>query len=78
MRNFFNRNWAGEYRGSLSWTKTAGRLNWRMPDRLGYGRIAALSICGSDRGTSLQKQGKKWGSAWASPMAAPMPKSISF
>ena len=46
MRSFFNRNWARAYRGSLGWTKTAGGLNWRMSDRLGCGRIAALSTCG--------------------------------
>ena len=32
--------------GSLGWTKTAGGLNWRMPDRLGCGRIAAMLTCG--------------------------------
>ena len=32
--------------GSLGWTKTADGLNWRMPDRLGWGRIAAMLTCG--------------------------------
>ena len=31
---------------SLDWTKTTGGLNWRMPDRLGWGRIAATLTCG--------------------------------
>ena len=30
--------------GSLSWTKTADGLNWRMPDRSGRGRIAAMLV----------------------------------
>ena len=30
--------------GSLGWTKTADGLNWRTPDRLGWGRIAAMLI----------------------------------
>ena len=32
--------------GSLGWTKTTGGMNWRMPDRLGCGRIAAMLTCG--------------------------------
>ena len=32
--------------GSLGWTKTADGLNWRMPDRLGWGRITAMLTCG--------------------------------
>ena len=28
--------------GSLDWTKAADGLNWRMPDRLGWGRIAVM------------------------------------
>ena len=30
--------------GSLSWTKTADGLNWRMLDRLGWGRIAVMLV----------------------------------
>ena len=30
--------------GSLGWTKTVDGLNWRMPDRLGWGRIAAMLL----------------------------------
>ena len=30
--------------GSLDWTKTADGLNWRMPDLLGWGRIAAMLV----------------------------------
>ena len=43
---FFNRNWAGACGESLDWTKTTGGLNWRMPDRLGCGGIAAMLTCG--------------------------------
>ena len=32
--------------GSLDWTKTTGGLNWRIPDRMGLGRIAATLTCG--------------------------------
>ena len=31
--------------GSLGWTKTADGLNWRMLDRLGWGRIVAMLTC---------------------------------
>ena len=30
--------------GSLGWTRTADGLNWRMPDRLGWGRIVAMLV----------------------------------
>ena len=45
--------------GSLGWTKTADGLNWRMTDRLGWGRIAVMLTCGLRRSTSLQKSRKK-------------------
>ena len=32
--------------GSLGWTKTTDGLNWKMSDRLGWGRIAAMLIYG--------------------------------
>ena len=32
--------------GSLDWTKTTGGLNWRMPDCLGLGKIAATLTYG--------------------------------
>ena len=34
-----------ERMGSLGWTKTVDGLNWRMLDRLGWGRIAAMLTC---------------------------------
>ena len=30
--------------GSLGWTKTADGRNWRMLDRLGWGRIAVMLV----------------------------------
>ena len=39
MMPLFNRNWAGAYWGSLSWTKTAGGLNWRMSAGSGCGTL---------------------------------------
>ena len=42
---FFNGNWAGVW-WSLGRTKTADGVNWRMLDRLGWGRIAAVLTCG--------------------------------
>ena len=32
--------------GSLGWTKTADGLNWRMPDCLGWDKIAATLTYG--------------------------------
>ena len=32
--------------GSLGWTKITDGLNWRIPDRLGWDRIAAMLTCG--------------------------------
>ena len=63
--------------GSLGWTKTAGELNWRMPNRLGCGKIAAMLTCGLRSQDLSAKTRKNGGSAWASPVAAPMPKSVS-
>ena len=34
-----------ERTGSLGWTKEASGRDWRMPDRLWRGRIAATSTC---------------------------------
>ena len=46
--------------GSLGWTKTAGGLNWRMPDRLGRGRIAAM-LTGELRSQDLSAKTRKMG-----------------
>ena len=43
---FFQQELGWSVWGSLGWTKTAGRLNWRMPDRLGCGRVVAALTCG--------------------------------
>ena len=63
--------------GSLGWTKTAGGLNWRMPDRLG-----CEDRCTVDLRALIEalfcKNKEEGGSARASPVAAPMPKSVSF
>ena len=50
MMSFFNRNWAGAYGGSLDWTKTAGWLNWRMSDRLGWSVFGLLGRSWADTG----------------------------
>ena len=63
--------------GSLGWTKTADGLNWRMPDRLGSGRIAAMLVYRLWT-LSCKKNQKGEGPARALPVAAPMPKSDSF
>ena len=48
-------------RGSLGWTKEASRWNWRMPNRLWRGRIAAMLICGLRRKHLSAKTKKKRG-----------------
>ena len=64
--------------GSLGWTKIADGLNWRIPDRFGWDRIAAMLTCGLRSWYFSTKTRKKGGSARALPVAAPMPKSDSF
>ena len=64
--------------GSLGWTKIADGLNWWMLDRLGWGRIAAMSTCRFGCGTPLQKEPEGRRPARALAVAAPMPKSDSF
>ena len=64
-------------RGSSGWTKETGRWNWRMPNRLWRGRIAAMLIGGLRLKTPLCKNKEEEGSARAWPVAAPMPKSDS-
>ena len=44
MMPFFQPELGWSVWGSLGLTKTADGLNWRMPDRLGWGRIAAMLI----------------------------------
>ena len=53
--------------GSLGWTKTADGLNWWMLDRLGWGRIDAMSTCRFGCGTPLQKEleGRRAGKGFA-------------
>ena len=63
--------------GSLGWTKSAGGLDWRMPDRL-----AVEDHCSIDLWTLIEvlpyENKEEGGSARASPVAAPMPKSVPF
>ena len=54
-------------RGSLGWTKEASGWNWRMPDRLWRGRIAAMLICGLRRKHLSAKTKKKRGRRGLSP-----------
>ena len=46
--------------GSSGRTETADGLDWWMLDRLGWGRIAAMSTCGLRWGAPLRKQ-SRWG-----------------
>ena len=65
--------------GSLGWTKTVDGLNWRMPDRLSWGRIAAMLVYRLWMRHSLARRTKKEeGPARASSVTLPMPKSDSF
>ena len=56
-----------ERMGSLGWTKTADGLNWRMLDRLGWGKIAAMLTCGLGCGILMQKEpeGRRAGEGFA-------------
>ena len=65
--------------GSPGWTKAADGLNWRMSDRLGWGRIAAMLVYRLwMRHSPAKRIKRKKGSARASLVAAPMPKSDSL
>ena len=53
--------------GSSGRTETADELDWWMLDRLGWGRIAAMSTCGLRCAAPLQKEpeGRRAGEGFA-------------
>ena len=56
-----------ERMGSSGRTEIADGLDWWMLDRLGWGRVAAMSTCGLQCGAPLQKEpeGRRAGEGFA-------------
>ena len=77
MMSFFNRNWAGAYKGR--WTGPGLLTGWVVGSWIVWVEVGSLRCwsTGYGRGNPLQNE-KEGGSARASPVAAPMPKSVSF
>ena len=61
MMPVFRQELGWSVRGSLGWTKAASGWICRMPDRLCWGRIAAMLICGLRRKRLSAKTKKKRG-----------------